>query len=351
MNKIVNKIVGLSVLALGFFSFSAQAQDPQFTQIYASPLYLNPAFAGNLEYDCRKLPASRYKTMVNYRSQYSGDFNTLYATIDYREKSGKVGIGGILIRDRMGTVPLTNTVMGLVGSYKIPIVNDWSVQMGLQLNFNLRAVDFVDFTFPDQYSKIGLTSNTNEPLANGANAAFFDVATGVLLYNENLFIGGAAHHLNQPNQSLYGEKDQLPLKVALHGGYKIAFKKARGFGRSRGPEQSITPTLHYKSQGNFNQMDFGTFYNYDPLVLGLWYRGLPFFKNPDNSLNQEAICILAGTKIPSDYGLIRMGVSYDIPLNQTVNNLGRTFEISLSYQFINERCRKRIVYKKIPCPG
>lgn len=226
MNKIVNKIVGLSVLALGFFSFSAQAQDPQFTQIYASPLYLNPAFAGNLEYDCRKLPASRYKTMVNYRSQYSGDFNTLYATIDYREKSGKVGIGGILIRDRMGTVPLTNTVMGLVGSYKIPIVNDWSVQMGLQLNFNLRAVDFVDFTFPDQYSKIGLTSNTNEPLANGANAAFFDVATGVLLYNENLFIGGAAHHLNQPNQSLYGEKDQLPLKVALHGGYKIAFKKA-----------------------------------------------------------------------------------------------------------------------------
>jgi len=34
------------VLLLGFISINASAQDPQFTQFYANPIYLNPAFAG-----------------------------------------------------------------------------------------------------------------------------------------------------------------------------------------------------------------------------------------------------------------------------------------------------------------
>jgi hypothetical protein len=60
---------------------------------------------------------------------------------------------------------------------------------------------------------------------------------------------------------------------------------------------------------------------------------------------------MAGTKVPSDYGLIKVGVSYDVPIGSKVNNLGNTFEVSLSYQLINEKCRKRIIYRKIPCPG
>ena len=338
-------------LASILFVTQLYAQDPQFTQIYASPVYLNPAFAGNLEYDCRKLPVSRFRTMVNYRSQYDADFSTIYATIDYREKSGRLGIAGMILRDRMGSVPLNTTTLGLAGSYKIPIVNDWQVHMGLQGSFGYRNVDYSGFTFPDQFSQSGLTSNTNEPLANGADVSYFDFAAGVLLFNENIFVGGSAHHLTQPNQSLYEQTDKLPLKVGVHGGYKITFKRSRGFGRARGPEKSLTPTLHYKSQGNFNQMDLGTFFNYDPIILGAWYRGIPFFKSPEGRLNQEAICLLAGTKIPTDYGLIRMGVSYDIPISGSVANLGRTFEISLSYQMINEKCRKRIIYRRIPCPG
>ena len=330
---------------------NAFGQDPQFTQIYASPLYLNPAFAGNLEYDCRKLSASRYKTMLAYRSQYDADFSTFYATIDYREKSGKLGIGGIFLRDRMGSVPLNTTMASLVGSYKIPITNDWQVHMGLQGSFYYRNVDYAGFTYPDQFSQSGLTSNTNEPLQNGRDVSFADFSAGVLLFNDKMFIGGAGHHLTQPNQSLTGGNDKLPLKIGIHGGYKFLLKGARGFGRARGPEKSITPTIHYKTQGNFNQLDIGTFFNYEPLILGAWYRGIPFFKTESGSINQEVIAFMAGTKVSSDYGLIRMGVSYDIPLSSNVANLGRTFEVTISYQLINERCRKRIIYRRIPCPG
>jgi len=327
------------------------AQDPQFTQIYASPIYLNPAFAGNLDYDCRRLSGSRVKTMVNYRSQYNGDFNTLYATVDYREKSGRLGLGGMVISDDMGTVPLTSTTIALLGSYKVPIINDWQVHLGLQGAFNYRNVNYSEFTFPDQFSKSGLSSPTNEPLLNGGDVSFIDFATGILFFNDKIFIGGAGHHLNRPNQSLYGESDKLAMKIAIHGGYKFIFKRSRGFGRAKGPEKSITPTVHYKTQGNFQQLEIGNFFTFDPFQLGIWYRGLPIIKTPASSINQESICLLAGTKVPTDYGLIKVGFSYDIALSPQVNSLGRTFEISLSYQLINEKCRKRIVYRKIPCPG
>jgi type IX secretion system PorP/SprF family membrane protein len=350
-----NTIPLFILIFIWFFCQFAKAQDPQFTQIYASPMFLNPAFAGNHDYDCRKLTASRFKTMVAYRSQYNTDFNTLYGSIDYREKSGKLGIGAIIVRDKLGSAPLYNTQMGLIGSYKLPIINDWQIHFGLQANFNYRNVDFSQFTFPDQFSQSGLTSTTNEPLLNAVDKSYIDFAGGLLLFNEKFFGGFAAHHLNQPNQSMFdGATDKLPMKVGIHGGYKVLLKgsRGRGFGKRRGPERSLTPTVHYKIQGAFQQLEAGTFFNYDPLILGVWYRGIPLVvKTPSNAINHEALCIMAGTKVPTDYGLIRLGFSYDIPLASQINAFGRTFEITMSYQLINEKCRKRIVYKKIPCPG
>jgi type IX secretion system PorP/SprF family membrane protein len=330
----------------------AKAQDPQFTQIYASPMFLNPAFAGNHDYDCRRLTASRFKTMVAYRSQYNTDFNTLYGSVDYREKSGRLGIGGIFVHDKMGATPFYNSQLGLIGSYKLPIINDWQVHFGFQGSFNYRSVNFNVLTFPDQYSQSGLTSTTNEPLLNAVDKSYVDFAGGLLLFDDKFFMGVAAHHLTQPNQSMYdGQTDRIPMKAAVHGGYKIMFKRARGFGRRRGPERSLTPTVHYKIQGAFQQLEAGTFFNYDPMILGIWYRGLPLIASPSNALNHEALCIMAGTKLPTDYGLIRLGFSYDIPISSQINAFGRTFEITMSYQLINEKCRKRVVYKKIPCPG
>ncbi|MFT4523977.1 MAG: hypothetical protein ACI85F_000118, partial [Bacteroidia bacterium] len=50
------------------------AQDPQFTQFYANPLYLNPAFAGS-----KRCP----RVVMNYRNQWpaiSGTFVTYSAS-------------------------------------------------------------------------------------------------------------------------------------------------------------------------------------------------------------------------------------------------------------------------------
>ena len=330
---------------------SVHAQDPQFTQIYSAPMYLNPAFAGNLEYDCRKLPASRLKTNMNYRSQYGSDFSTFYGSIDYREKSGKVGIGATFVHDEYGLAPVYASQANLVVSYKIPVDLSWQIHTGVQVGYQFRNVNLNRFIYPDQIDKTGIKPPLPNLLQN-ADTRFFDVGLGGLLFNDKMYIGAAVHHLNRPNQSFRGDsiQDPLEMKLSIHGGYKIMLDKSKGFKKSRKPEKSITPTCHFRYQRPFRQLEIGTFVNMEPGIFGLWYRGLPFLKTPDGKFNQESICLMAGAKLPTDYGLMRLGVSYDIPVGSNTPSLGQTFELSVGYQFIDERCRKRIVYKRIPNP-
>lgn len=347
MKKLLSAMLGLVSV------FAAHAQDPQLSQYYAAPLYLNPAFTGNLDYECRRLPESRLRFIGNYRNQYQGNYVTYMGSIDYRSKSGNWGYGALLYQDQQnastaGTTPFSNFSGAALVSYKVGIINDWKLHSGVQLGYVNRSVNS-GYIFPDQLSPSGNIGPTNEKISS-QSVGNFDAAAGVLIYNANVYIGGAVHHLSQPNLSLTGAVDKLPMKMDVHTGYRIPFKKQRGFAR-RGADHSITPVVHYKRQGNAQQLDLGTYFNYEPIVLGAWYRGLPITKAPDNSFQQDALVLLAGLRAPTDYGLFKIGLSYDFPLSKGSINAGRTFELSLGYQFIDERCRKRVSYKAIPCPG
>ncbi|MFA9210006.1 MAG: type IX secretion system membrane protein PorP/SprF, partial [Yersinia sp. (in: enterobacteria)] len=46
------------------------------------------------------------------------------------------------------------------------------------------------------------------------------------------------------------------------------------------PERSITPAFIYKAQGKFDQLDVGMYLTYEPVVFGLWYRGLTGINPP-----------------------------------------------------------------------
>ncbi|MGM0621184.1 MAG: type IX secretion system membrane protein PorP/SprF, partial [Bacteroidota bacterium] len=66
--KTLLKIICISVLYVSVFATTAQ--DVSFSQFYASPLYLNPAFAGSVE-----IP----RFTVQYRNQWHA-FNNAYTT-------------------------------------------------------------------------------------------------------------------------------------------------------------------------------------------------------------------------------------------------------------------------------
>ena len=73
-------------ISLVFAVFELRGQDPHFTQYYANPLYLNPAFAGS---DI----CPRFS--MNYRNQFPnfGAYQTYSASYDQYVDAVKGGLG------------------------------------------------------------------------------------------------------------------------------------------------------------------------------------------------------------------------------------------------------------------
>ena len=73
-----------------------KAQDPQFTQFYANPLYLNPAFAG-----VARCP----RFILNYRNQWPsipGNYVTYSASYDQHIDALSGGVGILVTNDVAG---------------------------------------------------------------------------------------------------------------------------------------------------------------------------------------------------------------------------------------------------------
>ena len=64
MMKQIFRILGVFCFLL-VFTTEVKAQDPAFSQFYANPIYLNPAFAG-------ASPGGCPRTTLNYRDQWPG---------------------------------------------------------------------------------------------------------------------------------------------------------------------------------------------------------------------------------------------------------------------------------------
>lgn len=339
-----NKLFILAMVLI--VCFSVKAQDIQFTQFYAAPLYLNPAFAGS---------SMDPRVISNNRIQWTGlgiskSFNTYAFSADHFISRYKSGVGLIATYSSAGTGHLKSVDIGGQYSYHIDITNQWKLRPGLQASFVSRSIDFNRLLFGDQIYKDGQAPISQDQFGS-ETVNFFDFSSGFLLYNRNLWIGMAAHHLNTPNQSLSGVKSKLPLKYAIHGGYKIFITSKslikKNYGRQ--PEASISPAFSYKAQGNFDQLDVGLYFYFEPLILGAFYRGIPLFKSYEKGYaNNDAIAALIGFKLNG----FTFGYSYDITISKlAVYNSGGSHEISLCYIFdIFEKKRMDKSRKRLPCP-
>jgi hypothetical protein len=98
-------------------------------------------------------------------------------------------------------------------------------------------------------------------------------------------------------------------------------------------------------QGKFDQLDAGLYLTLEPMVFGLWYRGLPI-KNYEPGLpNNDAAIFLVGYKQDN----LSVGYSYDLTVSRLGVSTGGSHELSLTYTFASPQSRKKFA-KKIPCP-
>ena len=342
----MRKIFFLLIVALGLGIGQAKAQDPQFSQFYAAPLYVNPAFTG----------ASGFTRIgTNYRNQWpslDASFVTFSVYADHYLERYNSGVGFIVTTDREGVAGLQSTNVGFSYAYQLKLSDNLVFRPGIQANYFMRNANFNNLIFASQINPItGFDPNLpGDPSVSGSNlnVNYLDLGLGGILYSRNLFIGASLQHLTEPNQSLIDGDSPLPQRLSIHGGYKIMLKAGalrRDLTYTR-KERSITPIFQYKTQGEFSQLDAGFFLHLEPINLGLQYRGLPM-KSFENFPNNEALVFSFGVTT-SDFNF---GYSYDYTLSELSNASGGAHEISISYLFQWGKPLKVPRDKwSIPCP-
>jgi type IX secretion system PorP/SprF family membrane protein len=318
-----------------------QAQDPQFTQFYASPMYLNPAFTGaNV---CSHLSTA-------YRNQWPGipgAFVSYAASYDQSAPALNSGFGIQFMNDKAGSGKLRSTAINLSYSYEMQLTKELAARLGVQGGRVVRSLDFYDLVFADQIAH-GSSMTTESPSAE--KVSYLDLSTGAILYSKKFWAGFSAHHINQPNQSLLEDESILPVKYSIHAGYNLPVGTSMWKKRDL-EKQYFSPAINYRAQGKFDQLDVGVYYNNMPLVLGVWYRGIPLFKSYEPGYrNDDAVAFLAGVVLNDNF---RFGYSYDVTMSKLSGSTGGAHEISISYQFCNYKNMKKNKKRKpilIACP-
>ena len=333
------------IVTLGFFVGKVQAQDPQFSQFYAAPLYINPAFSG----------ASNYTRVgANYRNQWpslDASFVTFSVYADHYIDRFNSGVGLIITTDKEGLAGLNSTAIGASYAYQLKISDNLVFRPGVQFTYTNRHANFNDLIFGNQITPDGYdpTLSSEENFDSGLRVNYIDIAVGGLIYSKSLFVGFSALHLTEPNQSmLEGGDSPLPMRMSFHAGYKIKladgpYRKDLTYTKK---ERSITPVIQYKTQGAFDQMDVGAYLHLEPVNFGVHYRGLPF-KKFESFPNNEALIFSLGVTT-NDFNI---GYSYDYTISDLGVASGGAHEFSITY-FFEVKQKKRVPRERwrIPCP-
>ncbi len=307
----------LFVLSIGF-SNSLLAQDPEFTQFYANPLYLNPAFAGTAK--CPRI-------CLNYRNQWPNLYKTYITTsasYDQHIDGISGGIGLIAYNDKAGDGTLNTTQISGMYSYQLNLTREFSMKFGFQGTYAQKSIDWSKLNFGDMIdARRGFVYNTNE--VPGLNKkSNLDISAGLLGFSKRYFFGAAFHHLTQPDEGFIGVS-KLPMKITGHAGAIIPLAK--------GNESYISPNILYQRQQDFNQLNLGLYFVKGPIVAGMWYR------------NQDAMIILLGYQASH----FKFGYSYDVTVSKIANATAGSHEISCQLQF---NCRpKKKKFRVISCPS
>src|SRR5688500_20230940 len=103
---VMYRILLLFCVLMLIMDSTVTAQDPQFSQFYAAPLYLNPAMAGS---------TGQARAGINYRNQWpaiDANFTTMAAYFDYFIEDYNSAVGVLLYRDTEGLAGLRSLSLG-----------------------------------------------------------------------------------------------------------------------------------------------------------------------------------------------------------------------------------------------
>jgi len=247
-------------LGLCISSNLVRAQDPVFSQFFATPIQMNPAFAG--------LSEDAHISSV-YRLQWPGisaAYNTFALGYDQFFDASNLGLGFQINRDVAGSGALGTSRISSMLSYRLNINDETYIRGGIEASLIQKSLNWQKLLFFDAIESVGgsitpggsyLPSAEVEP-AN-TRRAYLDIGSGLLLYNSAYYFGLAINHMNTPEDRFLRDNLEnyqgLPLRWSVHGGYqfKLGRKAANGL------YSFCAPNLLYTRQASFSQLNVGVY--------------------------------------------------------------------------------------------
>lgn len=328
------------ILLFTIFSiFEVKSQDARFSQLYANPLLLNPAMTGIYE--------GKFRFVANYRELYSSvlqntAFKTISSSFDIRfpvQRNDYAGFGINVLRDDVGLANFSRFQTNLGGSFMKKLKgsrynhNSQFLVVGGQLGVGQRGYNWDGLWFSQQYneetSAVDFSANNGENFSQDNTGLYLNFNAGLMWYtvledNASFYIGGALHHVNTPNISFLGNKDEiLHRRWVGHLGGELPLNK----------QLSLLPAAAVFTQNKSMSTTAGANFRYTnrewkevALRTGGW---LHFSNRLESGFLVDAFIIMAVLETEK----WNFGLSYDITTSSLTdaNNARGAFEISLTY--------------------
>ncbi len=326
---------------------SGLAQDPAFSQFFASPLTLNPALTGKFN--------GIVRVAGNYRNQWPSINNAFITSTvsvdggilkDRLPESDVWGLGIMAMTDKTANGILTSNYLSLSTSYHKSLdENGWNqLGIGFQGSYADKRLDGTKLNFEDELDQQGGWTIPSAETINGhqVNLHYFDMNVGALFNgstngDNNLYLGASAYHINRPKESFTGNSVYiLHSRVTVHGGASFPLS-------STSSANYIHFSGLYSRQANATDIQLGGAWsanvnndNENPInfYVGSWVR----FSNVT-----DAIIPYVGL----DFNGFTLGITYDVNVSslKTASQSIGGIEVSLIY--IKRASDGR---KSIPCP-
>jgi len=328
--------ISLIILA-AFVSTCVLAQDPHFSQFFASPLTLNPAFTGKFD--------GQWRLAVNHRDQWpsipkayvttSGSFD--FGIMKDKLPAGDVfGVGISGLSDASANDQLKLNYGSLSLSYHKALDEDGynTIGAGFQGTYSSLSLDEGKLTFEDMLRQNGFTGARTDFLTNGNNQNYFDINAGILFSGSsngenNYYAGVSVYHVNRPKVGFKDQNYLLANRITLHGGGSVPVADAL----------TLNASFIYQSQSKASETTLGGALAYNlnadevnpsSIFVGSWLR-----------IN-DALIPYVGLEV----GGLRIGASYDVNISslKTATASRGGSEFSVIY------IKRKSDSKGIPCP-
>lgn len=331
----------LILLPLLLIVLQTYAQDPNFSQFFASPLTLNPALTGKFD--------GLVRVAGNYRNQWptiNNAFRTGTVSADFGILANRIpefdqfGVGVMGMYDVNGDGVMKNSFISASTAYHKNIDQNGYHQIGVGFSgsYAQRRLDVSKLDFQDELTSLGFTGNTAEIFGSTGflNINYADVNAGVI-YNgatndyNNFYIGASVYHINRPKVSFQGADYIMNPRFTIHGGgyFPIADATTLFVSANHQQQAGASETIFGAAIGFTVNKDFdqptdvyaGSFFRYGDALIP--YAGLEF-------------------------GSYRFGISYDVNVSRLSAASQRRGGIELSLIWIKKHVDPN--RKKLNCP-